>query len=521
MRLGISVIYNELCKIYGKIKEPELSSKLQKSSHVPAVLFDAPLFWDGNITLEGGAVYVISADQLPDDLNIQGQVLLIMPESLPRLKNRKNISTIAVPGADLLDLFNQVLCIFKKYNNWDMTLQRLLFSNAPMEDFLRESYYIIENPMSIHNSNFSYIARFGEYPVRGNYTTLRNAHFFDPDLLLKADKNTEESIFYSRELIYYPDPSSNQEYVFLNLFTGNTASERLVVAGANRAIYPYDYQLIIHLGKILELALSRTATDGSGRNIRRDSLLDYLSGKSHSDDKILHLKAISPFSRLEEDQRLYCIVCECQHSDLSDKYIALQLERTLVDSVCVIFEEKLVLLCSNSPSQTMDEFFEELEALFDKYNLIAGSSNPFVDFFDLRFCYLQALFALQQAMSQPSTPLISHFKEYTLDYILSYGTSIIPARLLCAGCILKLAEHDDGAAVSYCDSLRIYLDSGRNMMETARALNIKRNTFLARLERIMRFIDMDLEDEDSRLYIQISLRLVGRKTYSFDQPAQE
>lgn len=106
------------------------------------------------------------------------------------------------------------------------------------------------------------------------------------------------------------------------------------------------------------------------------------------------------------------------------------------------------------------------------------------------------------------------FSDVTLEHFLQFGFSIIPIRLLCAPCIIALAEHNIDSSVSYCDSLETYLNTGCNLSETARLLGITRNTFLARLERIMRFIDLGINDGDDRLFLMISLKLI-RKTAPF------
>lgn len=55
-----------------------------------------------------------------------------------------------------------------------------------------------------------------------------------------------------------------------------------------------------------------------------------------------------------------------------------------------------------------------------------------------------------------------------------------------------------------------------NSSEAARRLNIQRNSFLARLERILNYIDLDLNDEDDRLYLLISLRLIQKWRFHKD-----
>lgn len=501
MKLSVNIIFSALKEAFPQ------AILLKKGKNDNDLSLCCPHYYDGPISFHPNRIYIVSSDQLPSDFVADAPCLLITPELHNKAYN-KNISIVTVEGAGVVSLFNQVITIFDRYTEWDETLQNLVFHNAPLEEYLKCSYPFIGNAMNVHNNNFTYLARFGESVPPGSSAQFHKRDFFDPDFLLRVDAQSSQSIFYSKEVIHFQDDFFRQEYFFLNLFNGNTAAGRLVVTSNLRPFVPHDSVLVKHLGKYLEAALSYAAFSGSGKNLRRDSLLDYLSGKSHSDDKIIHLKTVSPFSKLKEDQRLYILAGVCQDSDVTEQYIAYQLERALPESVCVLFDSKIVLLCANQPKQPPADLFSEISSLLERFSITAGCSNPFTDFFDLKYCYHQAEFTLHAMNLKQSDQALHHFKNHTLEHFLQFGCSVLPARLICADCIKKLAEHDETAAVSYCESLRIYLDTGMNSTETARRLNVKRNTFLARLERILRYVDLDLENEDDRLYLQISLRLI-------------
>ena len=501
MKLSINLIYHYLKESFFEVNLHNCSPNDNK------MLFNPPLIYSDTIELEPNKIFVIYSDMLPEDLSFNGQCLLILPDAPKRIEGKSGITYITVPGADVPEIFNAVHGIFNRFLDWDGRLQDLVFQNASVEEFLKASYPFIGNTISVHNNNFNYIAKYSPQE-RDFLVHSHESSFFDPDYLLRVDEEIEDSVFYSHNLIYYKDKHTHVEHFFLNLFNGNTTTGRLVVTSNHRGFMPYDASLVLHLGKYLEAILSYMAFSGSGKNLRRDSLLEFLSGKTHSDDKILHLKTVSPFSRLQDGQNLYILVCDRQNSELSEQYTAFQLEHALPESVCVPFDKKLVLLCSNEAGQSDEEFFGVTTALLNKYNLIAGCSNPFKDFFDLRYCYKQALFTLRNMEISPTLPPLNNFKQHVLDYILKNGTSEMPPRMLCADCIKKMSDHDITAQVSYCDSLRVYLNTGRNLAETARILDITRNTFITRLERIMRFIDLDLENEDNRLYLLISLKLM-------------
>lgn len=504
MKISINIIYFSIKRIY---PQAELMRKTRQDDQM---ILSYPKWSGEHISFKGGEIYVAEKSRIPDGSFSDERCLLITPDRIPG--TMKNISVITVKDVPLPDLFNAVLSIFEKFIEWDSTLQHLIFENAPLEKYLECSIPVINHPMSVHNENFSYIAKAGKLALSDE--NIHSRDFFDPDFLLRVDSQNKKSIFFSRDLIEYSDEISHLNYMFLNLFSGNTFAGRLTVISERHAFESYEAGLVQHLSRYLQTALSFDSFSGSRRNLRRDSLLDYLNGKTHNDATILHLKTISPFSHLADDQWLYCVVCSDPGATVSVQYVSYQLERALPESISVQFDDRIVLVCMNEPGQDEQAFYAHLRGLLDRLDLTAGISNPFRDFFDMKYCYQEALFALRQLDTMPSPTQLVLFREVTLEHFLQFGFSIIPIRLLCAPCIIRLAEHDLDSSVSYCDSLEKYLGTGCNLAETARLLNITRNTFLSRLERIMRYIDLDINNGDDRLLIQISLRLI-RKTAPF------
>ena len=59
------------------------------------------------------------------------------------------------------------------------------------------------------------------------------------------------------------------------------------------------------------------------------------------------------------------------------------------------------------------------------------------------------------------------------------------------------------------ETLASSFKNGGNQTPTANDLFIHRSTLMYRLERIQKLIGIDLEDSDTRLFIQIAMRLLG------------
>ena len=84
----------------------------------------------------------------------------------------------------------------------------------------------------------------------------------------------------------------------------------------------------------------------------------------------------------------------------------------------------------------------------------------------------------------------------------------MPRNVLCPPGLLRLLEHDLKKGSDHIRTLRVYLDNESNASRSAEQLYVHRNSFLKRLERIAKILDMDLEDPDTRLLLRICLRLM-------------
>jgi DNA-binding PucR family transcriptional regulator len=70
----------------------------------------------------------------------------------------------------------------------------------------------------------------------------------------------------------------------------------------------------------------------------------------------------------------------------------------------------------------------------------------------------------------------------------------------------KLLRHDSSDKGHLLETLRVYFKNRGNVMKTARALYIHRNTLLYRLDRIREIGAYDLDDAETRLQLQLALR---------------
>jgi DNA-binding PucR family transcriptional regulator len=75
-----------------------------------------------------------------------------------------------------------------------------------------------------------------------------------------------------------------------------------------------------------------------------------------------------------------------------------------------------------------------------------------------------------------------------------------------------LREKDSRSAAELCETLRQYLFHERNNNETAKALNIHRNTLSYRLLQIEELTGLDLNNPEERHFVLLSFLLEGGGT---------
>lgn len=98
------------------------------------------------------------------------------------------------------------------------------------------------------------------------------------------------------------------------------------------------------------------------------------------------------------------------------------------------------------------------------------------------------------------------FQTYALTELIENALGKLPLRACFPSGLKRLVEHDAGSAVSYLETLKIYLEQNMSVTRTASRLFLNRSTLLERMNRIKNLLDSDLQDAEERLLLQILLK---------------
>lgn len=139
----------------------------------------------------------------------------------------------------------------------------------------------------------------------------------------------------------------------------------------------------------------------------------------------------------------------------------------------------------------------------------AGMSFKYWDFETTPIYYCQACQAYEMGKIYRPDMWCYSFADYALYHMLHYGSSMIPPRHLCHPALVSLYDYDKENGTELLKTLETYIKNNCNAAMAANALFIHRNTFYQRLGKIREIERFNLEDSNERLYLQMSINLIG------------
>lgn len=142
---------------------------------------------------------------------------------------------------------------------------------------------------------------------------------------------------------------------------------------------------------------------------------------------------------------------------------------------------------------------------FPRAQLAIGIGQPAARLLDVRASYRQAAQAmnLEQRLRHTKPQAYANLGVYRLLLPLAETGEL---RAFADQVLGKLLQHDGSDKGHLLETLRVYFKNRGNVMKTARALYIHRNTLLYRLDRIREIGAYDLDDAETRLQLQLALR---------------
>lgn len=176
-----------------------------------------------------------------------------------------------------------------------------------------------------------------------------------------------------------------------------------------------------------------------------------------------------------------------------------------ISADCVTLEYQGDILCVTAAARA-EYFVQALLRHISGSHYAIGLSRPFSRWEILAARHRQALFAISHGEHSG----VYSFEDCAFDHILSCVAEADRELELVHPALELLSDYDKKHGTQLYETLECYLSKERNMVETAAALCLHRNSMKYRAKRIKELIGRDLDDPRERLYIAMSYLLARR-----------
>ena len=177
------------------------------------------------------------------------------------------------------------------------------------------------------------------------------------------------------------------------------------------------------------------------------------------------------------------------------------------ESITAIHKDRVVGLISLKTEMTIeDSQHKALEKLLKKNRIRGGVSNPFSD---LKY-FLQFYRQADKALELGKEGVLNRYQDVFISDFFDLVEDKEILQSIVHPAILRLKQVDKERNTDFVKTLEVLIKNNRNIKKSAELLFIHRNTMLHRIEQIEELTDLDLKDDDTALYLQISFALLNQ-----------
>lgn len=477
---------------------------------------DVRIIYSGQKEFAPETIYITKASLLlTTTLNEHSNISLLLIKDCDTVFLPNKADILVLPeDTDVFKLLSDVQNLFasKKWliNN-SMTIFKTLLEGKGINNIIKVSAEILNNPVILVDGAYRLIT----------YTTIGTVEDqLWQDITQNGLCSNEYVIKFKKDKIFEriankPFPiiidkgiANNLRRIICRIAIDNEMVGILGVLESNRKFSQEDIKLIKLLADIvaIEMQKNESVEDLKG-GVWKKALLDMLEDTS-ANKEILEERA--KLINLQPFKYLYIVTIPINEFDDNAslaKYLKIRFRYIFPSSFPITYKGRLVLLLSFLNLQEFKEKEEEFVALISDFNLKAGVSSSFDNIKEIRKYYLQAEKILELGKKLDDKSRLFKYEDYYCYMLLSSINGPFNLRDYCCPQLINIIEHDEEYGTDYYETLYQYLISGQNITVAAKELNIHRNTFIYRLNKIRDIIGLDLNNIENYFKLFISYKI--------------
>jgi len=408
---------------------------------------------------------------------------------------------IRVRLATVHDVFNTISALVEQLQKWENRLNDIIYGGGGLDSLIQCSSPILGNPIFILDERdivfamtdhpagtvdpeWDHMIQHGRMPYYRISSIYHNSDF----------KRLRRASEYDNQPFVFQPPGSSSRGI--NFRIPDPAADSFL---GTMCVVESQTPLTegqMHKTRILIQAIIKwTHLHAEDHNMKNISHLftDLLDGVKVEEDEIAMTKSLND---MDHDLFILAVI----PPDYADRLpnAAPVLEHEINRSLCFEYKGSLLMLCAYDPDQKT--FCETLQEIAADLQVRIGISYPFSDWRAMKSAFKQANIALGYSRER----LSRLNSQSAMSYLVSELSQTLHGSNIMHPALKTLEEHDREHGTQYFNTLFAFLKHERNLVETAAALFIHRNSLVYRISRIQELIDIDLNDYAVRHYLLLS-----------------
>ena len=410
-------------------------------------------------------------------------------------------------------VFTAVQEIFHRYLSWSYRLAHILNHDGGLYELCVAAQDFFRNPLYIHDENFNFLAM--PTWVVGMPEIQVDENTGNITVPLTKIQQFNSNAAYIRSLLtrgaqLWVSPWGPHRSLYANIWLNSSQyCGRFLINELNTILKPSHYLMANYFVEILSIAFERNLFKSDNTLTFEAILRQILAGDGVDEHYLLERLQMVGWRR---NDRFICFKIQLDQkkpSLISSQKIRSTVGIVLKKSFSFSVDTAIYTVCNLSLAGYGEALcHSKMRDFCEAATVTVGTSFPFRDFLLFKDHCRQAEKAIALGKNISPGKRYFPFSDYVLNYIIEHFTQEFSPSIICSQAVLQLHEIDREKGTQFIRTLQCYFHHCCQQTATAQELFIHRSTLNYRLEKIQELTGMDLNDEDMRLYLQLSLRLL-------------
>ena len=374
---------------------------------------------------------------------------------------------------------------YKDLYEGSQKLWKQMLEGQDSDSIIATAFGLIENPLVIfsHAVLFKTVGTDPEFSVKNLFPLGKE----------DTESNAENIFFYDEDMLRIDDPHVRHGILCTGICYKGEQLGRILVLGKNRTFHENDGVFLSTLAKILGHYFSADVFPQINSSAQELSLFHSLMNPDKSDPYVIAQR----LKELEINPELglqLVIIGQRDQSLLTAMANMRKYCNIMQSSIYALYQGNIVAI--NSKSKKSDYGISDfLVRELEKNKYACGISREYFDPVSTPTFYTQTMFCLRFREFMHLPEYLVYYEDCSAEHSICYASlHIDELHNMLDPRYAKLCLFDESGPKCLIDTLRVYIRHIKHPTEAAKILNIHRNTYFYRINKIEEMTGWDLGD---------------------------